>query len=111
EEPIVYEEIIEEVQEEPTEITPEPEVELIKEELPEIPITEYREEIEPTAEELDSVEEKQPEEVLTFLDEEQPSQEEQVIEESTEKEEAIEEEETWESMYDYNQIDEEDEEE
>ncbi|NHK31350.1 MAG: hypothetical protein FK730_08365 [Asgard group archaeon] len=111
-EQIVYEEIIEEVQEEPTEITPEPEVELVKEGLPEIPAIEPREEIEPTTEELVSVEEEPPEEVLTFQDEDQPSQDEQVIDESTEQEEATEEEEeTWESMYDYNQIDEEDEEE
>jgi hypothetical protein len=110
EEPIIYEEIIEEVQDEPPEITPEPEVELVKEEIPEIPIIVPQEEFEPSAEELVSVEEEQPEEVLTFLDEDQPTQDEQVIDESTEQEDATEEEDL-ESMYDYNQTDEEDEEE
>jgi len=111
EEPITYEEIIDEaevVEDEPTEILHEPEVELVKEEIPRVPLQDQLEEIYPSEIDEEIIDEEESEEIPILPDEEEPQQEEQIIDDSIEQDE---EDESWESMYDYNQFDEEDEDE
>lgn len=117
EEPLIYGEAIEEVEaveeaaveEEPTDILPDPEIAPVKEGIPKVPLQDQLEELEASTLDTDTTDEDQSEEILTFLDEEQSSLEEQVPEDSEEQDD--EEEETWDTMYDYNQPDEEDEDE